>query len=90
MTPIELLRIALGSDIAGKISLSEIECKEQYSFAQKQSIVGVLFDGIERIYNHQLGQSNDIPTISKMLLLEWIGSREIIRKQNQILNERAK
>lgn len=90
MTPIELLRIALGSDIAGKISLSEIECKELYSFAQKQSIVGVLFDGIERIYNHQLGQSNDIPTISKMLLLEWIGSREIIRKQNQILNERAK
>ena len=51
MNPIELLRIALGSDIAGKISLSETECKELYSFAQKQSLIGVLFDGIERIYN---------------------------------------
>ena len=45
----DFLRFCIGSDSEIPSSLKEADWKELYCIAQKQCLVGVLFDGIQRL-----------------------------------------
>lgn len=61
----DFLRFCIGSakEIPG--SLKEMDWKELYRIAQKQCLVGILFDGIQKLPPPEVGMSKD-------LLLQWM------------------
>lgn len=78
----ELLQVALGKkEMLSRIP-SDKEWTELFLISQKQAVVGVALQGIEKLNQH--GQK---PPLT--LLLEWIGQSEQIRVQNKILNQRC-
>ena len=58
---------------------------ELYSFASKQALLGLCFDGIERLgkeYPEELKQNS----IGRELLMNWMGKSQQIRRQNMKVN----
>ena len=58
---------------------------ELYSFASKQALLGLCFDGIERLgeeYPEELKQN----PIGRELLMTWMGKTQQIRRQNMKVN----
>ena len=79
------LRYCLG----GKSDVSEMiagmDWQQQYSFASKQAILGLFFDGIERLgkeYPEELKQN----PIGRELLMTWMGKAQQIHRQNMKVN----
>ena len=60
-----------------------IEWQRFYDFAQKQSILGVVFEGIAK-YEKEIQCY-----ISKDILFQWIGDSEFIKQQNRIAFKRS-
>ena len=59
--------------------------QEQYSFASKQALLGLCFEGIERLgkeYPEELKQN----PIGRELLMTWMGKAQQIRRQNMKVN----
>ena len=59
--------------------------QELYSFASKQALLGLYFDGIERLgkeYPEELKQN----PIGRELLMNWMGKAQQIRRQNMKVN----
>ena len=74
----------------GNISnvVANIDWQELYSFAFKQAILGLCFDGIERLgkeYPNELKQN----PIGRELLMTWMGAAQQIRRQNRKVNRVA-
>ena len=69
----DFLRFCIGSakDIPG--SLKEVDWKELYRIAQKQCLVGVLFDGIKKLPKELAPEQK--------LLMQWMVMAEQIRKR---------
>ena len=62
-----------------------IDWQQLYSFASKQAILGLCFDGIERLgkeYPEELKQN----PIVRELLMTWMGKAQQIRRQNMKTN----
>ena len=62
-----------------------IDWQQLYSFASKQAILGLCFEGIERLgkeYPNELKQN----PIGKNLLMTWMGKAQLIRRQNMKVN----
>lgn len=78
----DLLHCAIGvqSNLSRVYSLKEWQIL--YNFAQKQSLIGVLLPGIERLSREQMP---DIDT-----LMEWVGQAEYIKRKNEIVNQRSR
>ena len=78
----EFLRFCIGSakEIPG--SLKEVDWKELYAIAQKQCLVGVLFDGIKKLPAEHVG-------MKKELLLQWMAESQMLEKVNVRLNDAA-
>ena len=71
----------------GNISrvVASMDWHELYSFASKQALLGLCFDGIERLgeeYPEELKQN----PIGRELLITWMGKAQQIRKQNWKVN----
>lgn len=81
MTSFELLQIAIGTKTCIDKPSAE-EWIKDFSFAEKQSLTGVLFSGIERLPKDQLPKMD--------LLMDWLGQTEYIKSQNEVVNQRAK
>ena len=65
--------------------VAKSDWKQLYSFASKQAILGLCFDGIERLgkeYPEELKQN----PIGKELLMTWMGKAQQIRRQNVKVN----
>lgn len=77
----ELLQVTLGTRRTLSRVLSEEEWRSLYNEAQKQSIVGVMVDGLEHLPQEQLP--------AKELLLQWIGEAQLIEHQNAQMNNEA-
>ena len=77
----DFLRFCIGSDSEPPLSLREADWNEIYAIAQKQCLLGVLFDGIERLPADS--------GISKELLYKWMGQCRMLEKANAQLNEAA-
>ena len=59
--------------------------QELYSFVSKQALLGLCFDGIERLgkeYPEELKQN----PIGRELLMTWMGKAQQIRRQNMKVN----
>ena len=78
----DFLRFCIGSakEIPG--SLKEVDWKELYAIAQKQCLVGVLFDGIKKLPAEYVG-------MKKELLLQWMAESQMLEKANVRLNDAA-
>ena len=76
----DFLRFCIGSTKEIPSSLKEADWKELYAIAQKQCLVGVLFDGIKKLPAEQLG-------MKKGLLLQWMAESQMLEKANVRLND---
>ena len=78
----DFLRFIVGSAKEMPDSLKEADWKELYAIAQKQCLVGVLFDGIKKLPAEYVG-------IEKELLLQWMAESQMLEKANVRLNYAA-
>ncbi len=78
----DFLRFSIGSQKDYTFPIDQSGWEGLFDFAIKQSIVGVLFNGISQLNARELG----IP-VNK--LYNWIGLYEQIKNQNIIINEKA-
>ena len=78
----DFLRFCIGSESEIPSSLKEADWKELYRIAQKQCLVGILFDGIQKLPPTEVG-------MSKNLLLQWITQCQMLEKANVRLNDAA-
>lgn len=65
--------------------IAGMDWQELYSFASKQALLGLCFDGIERLgkeYPEELKQN----PIGRELLMNWMGKAQQIRRQNMKVN----
>ena len=65
--------------------VADIDWQQLYSFASKQAILGLCFDGIERLgkeYPEELKQN----PVGRELLMTWMGKVQQIRRQNMKVN----
>jgi len=77
------LRYCLDSDSNSYVleDAHNIDWQELLSWAERQSIVGIIFNGIQKA-----GKSLDIPS---EVLFKWIGYANLIEGQNRLLNKRC-
>ena len=78
----DFLRFCIGSESDIPSSLKEADWKELYRIAQKQCLVGILFDGIKKLPAEQVG-------MKKELLLQWMAESQMLEKANVRLNDAA-
>ena len=78
----DFLRFCIGSDSEIPSSLKEADWTELYRIAQKQCLVGILFDGIQKLPPTEVGMSKD-------LLLQWMMQCQMLEKANVRLNDAA-
>ena len=78
----DFLRFCIGSAKEIPDSLKEADWKELYRIAQKQCLVGVLFDGIKKLPTELVG-------MKKELLLQWMAESQMLEKANVRLNDAA-
>ena len=79
------LRYCLGSKENMSRVIACMNWQELYSFASKQALLGLCFDGIERLgeeYPEELKQN----PIGRELLMTWMGKAQQIRRQNMKVN----
>ena len=78
----DFLRFCIDSAKEIPDSLKETDWKEIYAIAQKQCLVGVLFDGIRKLPAEYVG-------MEKELLLQWMAESQMLEKTNVRLNDAA-
>lgn len=81
---VELIQVALGTRTVLSRIPSDHDWLQIYDTAAKQSLVGIVLRGIEKIR-----ATNIELRVSKVLLLQWIGEVQMIEQQNKRLNEAA-
>ena len=65
--------------------VADIDWQQLYSFASKQAILGLCFDGIERLGKEYPEEFKQNP-IGRELLMAWMGKAQQIRRQNMKVN----
>lgn len=78
---IEFLQYCLNDSMSMPKSAKDIKWDDLLLWAEKQAIVGVLFNGIQKA-----GPALKVPTA---ILLKWIGYANLIEGQNRLLNKRC-
>ena len=78
----DFLRFCIGSAKEMPDSLKKADWKELYAIAQKQCLVGVLFDGIKKLPAEHVG-------MKKELLFQWMAESQMLEKANVRLNDAA-
>ena len=79
------LRYCLGEKEDMDRVVAGINWQQLFSFASKQALLGLCFDGIERLgkeYPEELKQN----PIERNLLMSWMGKAQQIRRQNMKVN----
>lgn len=78
----DFLRFSIGPKSEIPSSLKEADWKALYRIAQKQCLVGILFDGIKKLPAEHVG-------MKKELLLQWMAESQMLEKANVRLNDAA-
>lgn len=68
--------------------VANIDWQQLYSFASKQAILGLCFEGIERLGEEYLEELKQNP-IGRELLMTWMGKAQQIHRQNMKVNSVA-
>ena len=85
---LSFLRYSLGDKADLSIVVAKIDWRQLYTFASNQAIIGICFDGIERLGNEYPNELKQNP-IGKDLLMTWMGAAQQIRRQNRKVNRVA-
>ena len=62
-----------------------MDWQELYSFASKQALLGLCFEGIERL-GKEYPEELRLNPIGRELLMTWMGKAQLIRRQNMKVN----
>ena len=84
----DFLKYCLGAKSDVNKVIAGIDWQMLYSFAFKQALLGLCFEGIERLgkeYPEELRQN----PIERNLLMTWMGAAQQIRRQNRKVNRVA-
>ena len=79
------LKYCLGSKEDMSRVIACMNWQELYSFASKQALLGLCFDGIERLGKEYPEELKRNP-IGRELLMTWMGKAQQIRRQNMKVN----
>ena len=81
----DFLKYCLGEKDNMSNVVADIDWQQLYSFASKQALLGLCFEGIERLgkeYPEELKQN----PIGRELLMTWMGKAQQIHRQNMKVN----
>ena len=79
------LKYCLGSKENMSRMIAGMDWQELYSFASKQAILGLCFEGIERL-GKEYPEELRLNPIGRELLMTWMGKAQQIRRQNMKVN----
>ena len=79
---LELVKVAIGDAVCLSRTPSADEWGDLYSFAKKQSLVGVCFAGVQKLHL----QRQEPP---EMLYLTWMGMAAKIQQRNEVVNRQC-
>ena len=79
------LKYCLGSKEDMSKVIAGMNWQELFSFASKQAILGLCFDGIERL-GKEYPEELRLNPIGRELLMTWMGKAQQIRRQNRKVN----
>lgn len=79
------LKYCLGSKGDMSRMVAGMDWQELYSFASKQALLGLCFEGIERLGKEYPEELKRNP-IGRELLMTWMGKEQQIRRQNMKVN----
>ena len=79
------LRYSLGDKVDLSMVGANMDWRQLYSFATKQTIIGICFDGIRRLSEEYPEELKKNP-IERDLLMTWMGVSQQIRRQNMKVN----
>ena len=85
VAPFAFLRYCLGDKGNMSTMIASMDWQELYSFASKQAILGLCFDGIERL-GKEYPEELRLNPIGRELLMAWMGKAQQIRRQNMKVN----
>ena len=81
----DFLKYSLGAKVDMSKVVAGMNWQRLYGFASKQALLGLCFDGLERLgkeYPEELKQN----PIDRNLLMSWMGAAQQIRRQNMKVN----
>lgn len=79
------LKYCLGSKENMSRVIAGMDWQELYSFASKQALLGLCFEGIERLGKEYPVELKQNP-IRRELLMTWMGKAQQIHRQNMKVN----
>ena len=79
------LKYCLGSKENMSRVITGMDWQELYSFASKQALLGLCFEGIERL-GKEYPEELRLNPIGRELLMTWMGKAQQIRRQNMKVN----
>ena len=79
------LKYCLGSKEDMSMVIAGMDWQELYSFASKQALLGLCFEGIERLGKEYPEELKRNP-IGRELVMNWMGKAQQIRRQNMKVN----
>ena len=81
----EFLRYSLGNEVDMSGVVAGMNWQRLYGFASKQALLGLCFDGLERLGKEYPEELKRNP-IDRNLLMTWMGAAQQIRRQNMKVN----
>ena len=81
----DFLKYCLGAKSDVNKVIAGIDWQMLYSFASKQALLGLCFDGIERL-GKEYPEELKLNPIGRELLMTWMGKAQQIRRQNMKVN----
>ena len=81
----DFLKFCLGNKGNMSRVIAGMDWQELYSFASKQALQGLCFDGIQRL-GEEYREELRLNPIERELLMTWMGKAQQIRRQNRKVN----
>ena len=81
----DFLKYSLGAKVDMSKVVAGMNWQRLYGFASKQALLGLCFDGIERLGKEYPEEMKRNP-IDRNLLMSWMGAAQQIRRQNMKVN----
>lgn len=79
------LMYSLGDKVDMSMVVANMDWRQLYTFASRQAILGICFDGIERLGEEYTEELKKNPT-ERDLLITWMAKAQQIRRQNVKVN----
>ena len=79
------LNYCLGKKVDMSMVVAKIDWRQLYNFASRQALLGLCFDGIERLTKEFSEELKQHP-MGRDLLMTWMGASQQIRRQNMKVN----